>query len=82
MTLALTATLVLLAAGFLILLDRKDQRQAKERAELYQRIQAPEVAVIDHQLQTSPPSPPSVGFEDDAGWWESKEELAERLNGH
>lgn len=50
-------------------------------ANLLQRIQAPEAAVIQHQIVTSPrPDRPAPAFEDDAGFWQSKEELAAQLH--
>jgi hypothetical protein len=55
---------------------------AVERADLLQRIQAPEQAVIQHALNAPvPPSPPSILADDDEDHWEAqltKEQLAER----
>lgn len=48
MTIALLAALILTVVAFAWLLDRKDIRAQAERAVLLQRIQAPELAVIEH----------------------------------
>jgi Na+-transporting NADH:ubiquinone oxidoreductase subunit NqrC len=57
MTVALIACVVLVAAGFIWLMDRKDRRAHEERqadrlerANLMQRIQAPERAVVQHEI--------------------------------
>lgn len=53
---------------------------------LCQRVQAPEQAVLEHQLQDLPVSPPAVTPDDDDAYWEAmrgttldKESLAEQL---
>lgn len=82
MTVALIAALVLTVVGFLVLLDRKDKRavaerdrERRERADLLQRIQAPEAAVIQHQIEqvTEVPQPPAT---DDSYWEQDKEHRA------
>ncbi len=54
---------------------------ATERADLLQRIQAPEHAVMQHALtQPLPPSPASVPVDDDDAFWEAqmtKDQLAQ-----
>lgn len=62
MTILLTVGWLLTVAGFLFYLHVRDQREASERAELYQRIQAPQMAVMQHADAKSPPSLP---FDDD-----------------
>lgn len=55
---------------------------AVERADLLQRIQAPEQAIVQHALSAPvPPSPPSILADDDEDHWEAqltKEQLAEQ----
>lgn len=47
---------------------------------LCQRLQAPEVAVAEHANAAFTGTPPQhVPMDDDEAWFESKEELAERL---
>ena len=65
-----------------LLWDRRIERRehAAMTAELCQRLQAPELAVMAHDLQgrdVAMPQPP--GFDDDEAHWESKEALADRL---
>lgn len=81
MTIALTATLILLTTGFLILLDRKDarahtrQQQHDEQIErLCQRIQAPEVAVIRHEVDQAADAPQPAAPNDDEGYWKLSDE--------
>jgi hypothetical protein len=78
-TVALIAALVVTVAAFVILLDRKDRRAHEERqadrlerAGLLQRIQAPELAVVEHQVAgvTDAPQPPGT---DDEYWQEAEE---------
>lgn len=47
--------------------------------EAWQRIQAPEVAVMQHQIQGPVVMPQHVPMDDDDAYHESKEELAERM---
>lgn len=54
---ALAVALVTTIAGFLWLLDRRDQRERDERQALLQRIQSPEAAVAQHAQQYTLPSP-------------------------
>jgi hypothetical protein len=62
--------------GLLMLADM----QRQERADLLQRIQAPEAAIIQHQVgRTTSIDPPAPSFDDDEAFWESKETLAARL---
>lgn len=74
---ALLAALVAVNIAYLLLLDRRDTRDRTERdadrAErqtLLQRIQAPQVAVVDHSQGLMTDDPTSLPFSD--------EELAER----
>jgi hypothetical protein len=80
-TVALIAALVVTVAAFVVLLDRKDKRAHAEReaqrAEtqvLLQRIQAPELAVVEHQVQQAveAPQPPQT---DDEFWHLSDDHL-------
>lgn len=73
---------VTLAQSLLIVLlifDRGSERRenAKERAELLQRIQAPEAAVVAHDVKGR--DVPAVGVDDDDAYWASKEDLARAL---
>lgn len=76
-----TALLAQTALVAFLLIDRRAERHesAAERADLLQRIQAPEVAVASHAVKDSRPAPQPAGFDDDAAYWQSKEELAESL---
>ena len=50
-----------------------------ERADLLQRIQAPDHAVIQHHNQQEPvQAPPAVNEFDDDDYWVSRDELADR----
>lgn len=76
--------LVIVAALFLVkaMLDdraRAETASAEERGELLQRIQAPEVAVMEHQLKGPIHMPQHVPMDDDEQYWESKEDLAARM---
>jgi len=51
---ALLAALVAVNAGYLFLLDRKDRRFDEQVSRLLQRIQAPDQAVLEHSVMTSP----------------------------
>lgn len=57
MIITLTAALILTLAGFLLLLDRRDNRDRAERASWLQRIQAPHAAVYEHHAAVTPPEP-------------------------
>lgn len=52
--------------------------QASERAELLQRIQAPQTAVYRHDAAARPPDPPDLPFEDDEAF-HSRDELVALL---
>lgn len=82
----MTMALVILGLIILALLwDRRTERRehAEQIASLCQRLQAPEVAVMRHQLAEMPPSPPAVPFDDDAAYHEvqsaTREDLAAAL---
>ena len=46
---------------------------------LYQRIQAPQAAVVEHHAQASGPSWPAVAIDDDEGFFAAQEVSKERL---
>lgn len=56
MIFALLAALVAVNVAYLVLLDRKDGRDRVERANTLQRIQAPEAAVVQHQIENYGPA--------------------------
>lgn len=56
MTLALLVGLVMVNVAYLVLLDRKDRRDRVERVNTLQRIQAPEAAVVQHQIENYGPA--------------------------
>jgi hypothetical protein len=56
-TFALIGALVLVNAGWLVVLDRRDTRDRAERQMLLQRIQAPQAAVHEHHHAAVPPAP-------------------------
>lgn len=75
--------LIVVVAGFLAVLDRRDRRAADERRVeraahreevqvLLQRIHAPELAAHQHATKDATPDEPAVGWDDDEGYWESK----------
>lgn len=60
--------------------ERAEIRHASQVADLLQRIQAPEAAIVQHQILSSEaPDRPAPSFEDDEEYWVSKETLAARL---
>lgn len=64
----------------LAFLAEERERATRERAELLQRIQAPEIAVQTYATQA--PAPPPVmplALDDDDAWHASREELADLL---
>lgn len=67
----LIAALIAVNVLYIRLLDRKDARQDRQVQRLCQRIQAPELAVIEHDR---PPTPdePAVDTFDDSDYWKSK----------
>lgn len=66
-----------------VLIDERGRAEAAwtaERATLLQRIQAPQAAVIQHANETTEFSaPPAVNEFIDEDYWESQDELADRL---
>lgn len=78
----LTLVCVLLV-GLVVLLviDRRVERRewAVERGDLLQRIQAPEAAVIAHQVDRLPEPVQPLPFDDDESFHATREELADRL---
>jgi hypothetical protein len=88
MTALITLTVVAIACLVLVeLQNRRFQREretwASERADLLQRIQAPEQAVLEHQTVRGITSPPAVNPFDDEDYWQAanmtKEQLAEQM---
>ena len=55
------------------------QAWATERQALLQRIQAPEVAVTQHQVDNAGPDLPAVSIEDDADYWRAQQEALEKM---
>ena len=71
MELALLAALILSWAGFLVYLNKRDEREQAERDKLANRIQAPEAAPF-----IDAPDPPvaSVPFDNDEEMWKALDE--------
>jgi hypothetical protein len=77
LSLILTVALVLTVGGFLFTMDRKDRRHAAQLSELYQRIQAPEIAAVQHWHGQAPQEQPAhLPFDDDAAWIEYQNGMA------
>jgi hypothetical protein len=55
---ALVVLLVFTNAGFLVFLDRQTRRHAHQVAELCQRVQAPQLATVEHHALSLPPEEP------------------------
>lgn len=64
-----------------LLIDRRVERRewTTERADLIQRIQAPQAAVVAHQIASLPDPVQSLPFEDDDAFHETREQMADRL---
>ena len=73
-----------------LLLVRRRQRDPDIRQlialvdRLCQRVQAPQTAVLEHREREAPAptaqyAPPAVEPDDDEGYWEAKERLAEQM---
>lgn len=64
-----------------LLIDRRVERRehSAEREMLLQRIQAPQVAVAQHQVKDLPPDPPPLPYDDDEAYHVSREQMAEAL---
>lgn len=78
----MTAAIVILGVIVLALLwDRHCERRehAAQTADLLQRIQAPEVAVIQHQARELPPSPEPLPYDSDEAFHATREQMAEAL---
>lgn len=81
MTLIVVALLVCqvaLVAAFLLAWDRREREHRMERLGLYQRIQAPELAVMQHQIEQNPESPPAVSTDNDEDYWAAMEARMEQ----
>lgn len=50
----------------------REAQWARERSVLLQRIQAPEVAAVQHDAPVGP-SPEAIGFDNDAEYWDRQE---------
>lgn len=77
--------LALTIAGFLVVLDRRDKRQHEDRqaqrleiAGLLQRIQAPQLAVAQHQAQDARDLPAVNPF-DHVDYWDAQNAALERM---
>ena len=79
--LAVHLTFSLIATERAVTADERSQ-WARERADLLQRIQAPEQAVVQHALAAPiPPSPATIPVDDDEAFWDArltKEQIAEQ----
>lgn len=51
---------------------------SRERETLLQRIQAPEVAVVQHQIADAVDRP-AVDLEDDSDYWKARQEAIDRM---
>lgn len=66
-TIALAVALLVAALlSCLLLMDRQERRHQEERRELYQRIQAPQAAVIERQIEKAQPAQQPIMPLDDA----------------
>jgi len=81
LTFLLAGALIVTITGFLLLIDRKDRRahaereqQRQETQRLLQRIQAPELAVVQHDIQQATPAPQPPVVDDDDGFWRALEQ--------
>ena len=74
---------VLVLAGVLVWQMREHRiEQAAwrlERASLLQRIQAPEVAVVAHDVGEAGAQPPAVNAFDDEDYWGAQQQMLERI---
>jgi hypothetical protein len=62
-------------ADFLATLRGADTSARSERADLLQRIQAPEIAVVSHAQRDLPEDPAPLPFDDDEAFRSYREEL-------
>ncbi len=83
--LACVVAVVVLGALSEVRQGRSDARFAQERSQwsreretLLQRIQAPEVAVVQHQVADAVDRP-AVNLEDDSDYWRAQQEAKERM---
>jgi hypothetical protein len=74
---SLLAALVAVNIAYLVFLDRKDARERAERQTLLQRIQAPEAAVVEHQVRHAEPDEPYPLTDEEAA--EEMRQTVERL---
>lgn len=68
MTLMLVVALVAVVIAHIVLLDRRDARERQERADLLQRIQAPQIAVAEHSPRAPTGTPLYLAPDDDKAW--------------
>lgn len=80
MELLLISILQVALAAFLVWERRSERRDTAALIErLLQRIQAPEAAVVQHQMANLPPSPMPIEYDNDDDFHQSREELAAML---
>jgi hypothetical protein len=80
-TIEILLVLCIVAQRALRFLEERHHREEQaawrlERASLLQRIQAPELAVIEHQTAAPAANPSAVSMHDDADFWKAQEALA------
>ena len=90
-TIANVAVVVLALRAAVAFVERRERYALEDRDrllatidDLCQRVQAPDLAVIDHQAkQGGIVNPPAVGFDNDEDYWKAaemtKEQLADEL---
>lgn len=79
----LLAGYLLFQSAFIIFMavDRRSERRehAVERAVLMQRIQAPELAVIEHQMRDVRSNPVPLEYDNDEAFHASREDMVKAL---
>lgn len=73
--------LALIALVAFLLWDRRVERRehTAEREMLHQRLQAPDIAVIQHQVASFPEQPQALPWDDDQAFHATREDMAEAL---
>lgn len=81
MTAAVVGCVCLLLVILAMLWDRREERRewTRDRADLLQRIQAPELAVVEHQTREMPIGPQPLPYDDDNAFHATREEMADAL---
>lgn len=97
LALSLVANVIVVILAFWsvsTILDRRERSSREDRSallatidDLAQRIQAPDLAVIDHQARQGViVNPPAVGFDSDEDYWRAaemtKDQIAEQMMAH